>query len=90
MRSTPSRWRIKPLKSEARAEDGETSAWQGDLNLWESEVGRHGRGGPKTYTYWMASWREDGRVRNVYMGSTRKMDAEAALQKVRAMKAEML
>jgi hypothetical protein len=48
--------------------------------------GRHGRDGPKTYTYWMASWREDGKVRTVYLGSTRKMDAETALQKARAIK----
>ena len=40
--------------------------------------------GSKTYTYWMASWREGGKTRNVHLGSTRKMDAEAARQKARA------
>jgi hypothetical protein len=38
----------------------------------------------------MASWREGDKTRNVHLGSTRKMDAEAARQKARAMKAEAL
>jgi len=38
----------------------------------------------------MASWREGGRTRNVHLGSCRKMNAEAARQKARAMKAEAL
>jgi hypothetical protein len=33
--------------------------------------------GSKTYTYWMASWREGDKTRNVHLGSTRKMKAEA-------------
>jgi hypothetical protein len=37
-----------------------------------------------------ASWREDGKVRNVNLGSTRRMDAEATLQKAMAIKAEAL
>jgi hypothetical protein len=32
--------------------------------------------GSKTYTYWMASWREGDKTRNVHLGSTRKMKAE--------------
>jgi hypothetical protein len=46
--------------------------------------------GCKTYTYWMASWREGDRTRNVHLGSARKMDAEAARQKARERKAEAL
>jgi len=38
----------------------------------------------------MASWREDGKTRNVHLGSARKMDGEAASQKAREMKAEGL
>ena len=38
----------------------------------------------------MASWREGGKTRNVHLGSARKMDAEAAMQKAREMKAEAL
>jgi hypothetical protein len=40
--------------------------------------------------YWMASWREGGKTRNVHLGSARRMDAEAALQKARQMKAEAI
>jgi len=46
--------------------------------------------GPKTYKYWMASWREGGKVRHVHLGSCRKISEEKALQKARAMKAEAL
>jgi hypothetical protein len=38
----------------------------------------------------MASWRKGDKTRNVHLGSTRKMDAEAARQKARRMKAEAL
>ena len=44
----------------------------------------------KTYLYWMASWREGDKVRNVHLGSCKKVDNEAALQKARKMKAEAL
>jgi hypothetical protein len=44
----------------------------------------------KKYGYWMATWREGGKTRNVHLGSSRKMDAEAALQKAREMKAEAI
>jgi hypothetical protein len=46
--------------------------------------------GSKTYTYWMAYWREGDNTRNVRLGGTRKMDVEAARQKARRMKAEAL
>lgn len=46
--------------------------------------------GSKTYRYWMASWREGDRVRNVHLGSRAKMDEAAALQKARRMKAGAL
>jgi hypothetical protein len=44
--------------------------------------------GSKTYVYWMASWSENGKTRNVHLWSSRKMDAESALQKARMMKEE--
>ena len=28
--------------------------------------------GTKTYTYWMATWREGGKTRNVHWGSAKK------------------
>jgi hypothetical protein len=46
--------------------------------------------GDKIYHYWMASWREGGKVRNVHLGSCRKMSGEEALQKARSMKAEAI
>jgi len=69
------------LKHQARLED---------LNVWKMEKVRPIQKGSKTYTYWMASWREGGKTRNVHLGSARKMDAEAARQKARAMKAEAI
>ena len=36
------------------------------------------RKGSKTYIYWMATWREGDKTRNVHLGSSRKMDAGGA------------
>jgi hypothetical protein len=38
----------------------------------------------------MASWREGGKVRNVHLGSCRKVDHVEALQKARKMKAKAI
>ena len=69
------------LKLQARLED---------LTVWQMKKVKQSRKGSKTYTYWMASWREGGKTRNVHLGSGRKMDVEAASQKAREMKAEAL
>jgi hypothetical protein len=69
------------LKLQARLED---------LAIWGMEKTKSTKKGAKTYTYWMVSWREGEKVRNVHLGSSRKMDAEEALQKARKMKAEAL
>ena len=69
------------LKYQARLED---------LTVWQMKKAKQSRKGSKTYTYWMASWREDGKTRNVHLGSSRKMDASEARQKAREMKAEAL
>ncbi|MDQ1261756.1 MAG: hypothetical protein QG575_937 [Euryarchaeota archaeon] len=69
------------LKLQARLED---------LNVWQMEKVKQSRKGSKTYTYWMASWREGGKTRNVHLGSARKMDAEAARRKARERKTEGL
>jgi hypothetical protein len=61
-----------------------------DLTVWEMEKVKQSRKGSKTYSYWMASWRESGKTRNVHLGSAKKMDAEAARRKAKAMKAEAL
>jgi len=69
------------LKLQARLED---------LTVWQMEKVKQSRKGSKTYTYWMASWREGGKTRNVHLGSARKMDVEAARRKARERKAEAL
>ena len=77
-------------KALAEAEALKLQARLEDLNVWQMEKVKQSRKGCKTYTYWMASWREGGKTRNVHLGSARKMDAEAAMQKAREMKAEAL
>ena len=61
-----------------------------DLHIWEMKKEKDTKKGVKTYSYWMASWRESGRVRHVYLGSFRKISQEAAMQKARKIKAEAL
>ena len=58
--------------------------------VWKIEMVKQTGKGSRTYTYWMASWREGDRTRNVHLGSCKKMDAEEALQKARKMKAEAI
>jgi hypothetical protein len=69
------------LKDSARLED---------LHIWEMKKEKDTKKGVKTYSYWMASWRESGRVRHAYLGSCRKISREAAMQKARGIKAEAL
>ena len=69
----------EPLKLQARLED---------LTVWQMEKVKQTSKGSKTYSYWMASWREGGKTRNVHLGSCMKMDAAEARQKAREMKAE--
>lgn len=47
-------------------------------------------GEKKTYKYLYASWWEGSRVRNVYLGSTKKLTEDTALAKARKMKTEAL
>jgi len=69
------------LKLQARLED---------LTVWQMKKVKQTRKGSKTYTYWMASWREGNKTRNVHLGSCKKMDAAEARRKAREMKAEAL
>lgn len=69
------------LKDQARLED---------LHVWEMEKVKTTKKGSKAYHYWMAGWREGDKVRNIHLGSCAKMDATAALQKARKIKAEAL
>ena len=72
---------VEALKGAARRED---------LHLWQMEKSKSTKKGTQSYLYWMASWREGEKVRNVHLGSCRKVDHETALQKARKMKREAL
>lgn len=71
----------------AEAEGLKLQARLEDLNVWQMKKAKAGKKGTQIYTYWMASWREGNRTRNVHLGSCKKMDAEEARQKARKMKA---
>ena len=74
----------------AEAEALKEAARLEDLHIWQMEKVKTTKKGRKTYGYWMASWREDDRVRNVHIGSCAKIDEETALLKARKIKAEAL
>jgi hypothetical protein len=77
-------------KALAEAEALKLQARLEDLTVWEMKKVKQSRKSSKTYTYWMASWREGGKTRNVHLGSVRKMDAAQARQKARERKAEAI
>jgi hypothetical protein len=82
---------IEAREDEAKRLEGEALGLQErarleDINVWTMEKTKCG----KVYKYWAASWREGGRVRNVHLGSCRKVSREEALQKARKAKAEAL
>ena len=74
----------------AEAENLKDTARLEDLQVWQMEKEKNTKKGSKTYAYWMASWREGDKVRNVHLGSCRKMDHNTALLKAQKMKAEAL
>jgi hypothetical protein len=69
------------LRLEARLED---------LQVWEQRKVKDTNKGVKTYTYYMATWREGGKVRNVYLGSSQRMSREEAQERARTLKREAL
>ena len=69
------------LRLEARLED---------LSIWEQKKVKESKKGAKVYTYYMASWREGKTVKNVYLGSSQKMNLEEAQEKARVLKREAL
>jgi len=84
--------KLEQQADERKAESGRLvgAARLEDINLWLMEKEKTTKKGSKTYGYWMASWREGGKVRNVHLGSCRKVDHKTALQKARKLKAEAL
>jgi hypothetical protein len=94
-RAPAARREAQRLQGEAEAALAEAGALKlqarlEDLTVWEMRKVKQSRKGSRIYSYWMASWREGGKTRNVHMGSSRKMDAAQARQKARAMKAEAI
>jgi hypothetical protein len=77
-------------KLEQEAADLQDQARLEDLNLWVMDKIETTKAGSKAYKYWMASWREGSKVRNVHLGCCRKMNKADALQKARETKAEAL
>jgi len=61
-----------------------------DLTVWMIGKVKPTKKGNRSYHYWMATWREGGKVQNVHLGNCGKMDEETAKQKARAMKAAAL
>ena len=80
--------RAASLQAEAEALKG--AARLDDLHIWKLEKVKTAKKGKMKFGYWMASWREGDRVRNVHLGSCAKVDREAAMQKAEKMKAEAL
>lgn len=84
--------KLEQQADERKAESGRLvgAARLEDINLWQMAKSKTTKKGDQTYLYWMASWREAGKVRHVHLGSCRKVDREIALQKARKMKAGAL
>ena len=61
-----------------------------DLQVWEQKKVKDTKKGAKAYTYYLASWRVGGKLRNVYLGSSQRMSREEALERARALKREAL
>jgi hypothetical protein len=81
-RSPAARREAERLQDEADAALAEAEALKlqaklEDLTVWQMKKVKQSRKGSKTYSYWMASWREGGKTRNMHLGSARKMDAGA-------------
>jgi len=72
------------------AEELQAKARLEDLTVREEALVKKTKKGERTYYRWVASWREGGRCRHVYLGSCKKMSHDEALQKARNMKAEGL
>jgi len=80
--------RADELKAEAQ--DLDNVARLEDLTVWTMEKTKTTKKGNRTYHYWMANWREGGKVRNVHLGNCGKMSQSEALQKAREIKATAL
>jgi phage gp36-like protein len=73
-----------------KAESLKLQEWLEDITIYQINKDRETKKVTETYSYWMASWREGNKVRNIHLGSSRKMDAESAKQKAKKLKSEAL
>ena len=79
------------IRLEEKAKDLKPKARLEDLDVYQvAKKKRTKNGKARIYTYWHASWREGPKVRNVYLGSAKKLTKEEALEEARRMKAEAL
>lgn len=93
---------IPGLESAAKEREAEAARLEGEaeelwnaarleaLTVYQGNIAKKTKKGEMTYIYWYASWREGDKVKNVHLGSTRKMDQAAATAKARKLKAEAL
>jgi hypothetical protein len=89
-RQEAQRLQVEVESALAEAEALKLQARLEDLTVWKMEKVKKSKKGPENYTYWMASWREGDKTRNVHLGSALKMDAEEALQKAQKIKSEAI
>ncbi|MFA6372425.1 MAG: hypothetical protein WCW68_07355 [Methanothrix sp.] len=75
------REQARELQDKARLED---------ITVRQEPLVKQTKMGEMTYYRWVASWREGGRCKKVYLGSTKKMSQAEAMQKAREMKAKAL
>lgn len=62
-----------------------------DLTVRQSPIEKKNKKGEtKTYYRWLCSWRDGNKIITHYLGSTKKMNQEQALEKARKLKAQAL
>jgi hypothetical protein len=79
-----------PNCGSAKWDDGKPEPKIRPPDVWSREIVKTTKDGSKTYSYWMASWREDGKTRNVHLGSAKKLSKQEALEKARKIKTDAL
>jgi hypothetical protein len=56
-----------------KARELEEKARLEDITVWEDGIVKQTQKSEKKYAYWMAGWREGGKLRKVYRGFCRKV-----------------
>jgi hypothetical protein len=90
IRANPCTYHYPGLKRHVPDQAQKLEARLEDLQVWEQRKVKEAKAGPKAYTYYLASWREGGKLRNVYLGSSQRMSREEAHEKARALKRKAL